>query len=220
MRFGALALIVATSCVAGLFGGCAKPPPPRPPPVVEEPPPPPPPPPKCDAIDEGCTATAETRSPIQETEWTIAPPEKWRYAHESDATIARTDDAIVAFTIHDTGDKKTESAKRGEALERLSQKMGLTMPKKKLVFPQKPAKLLTVGSVKVGLYQFDKVTKETKPGAFLVFTSKLPSGRSLTGAGFVLDTDTHDSDQAILGAVQSLRAEGGSTSADAGAPGK
>lgn len=209
-------LIVAGLAVA-LVAGCKPPPPPAAPPPPTPEAPPPPPPPKCDALDEGCVATAETRSVIQASGWTLAPPPKWKYAHGTEATVARTETAALAVLFFETGDKKTESAKRNAAFETLTGQLGVTMPKKKLVWPTKPAKVLSVEGQKLSLYQFNGATLETKPGDLLVFTTKLPGGQSLLGGGFVLESDTTDADKAILGSIESLRRDASSESADAGA---
>jgi hypothetical protein len=205
----------------GLVAACKAPPPKPPPPVAVVAPPPPPPPPKtCDTLEDACTAAADTRSPIQSSGWSLAPPPEWTYAHETAALLARTQSASLGVTIHETGDKKTAAAKRVEALELVAHKLGLTAPKKKVVWPRKPAKVLPVGDVKIALYQFSGFTQEQKPGALLVFTSKLSDTQSLLGVGFVLESDTHDADKAVLTSVESLRSpdQAQAQAHDAGAP--
>lgn len=201
----------------GHAGACGAPPKPPAPIATPEPPPPPPPPKSCDTLGDACTATAETRSPIPSSAWSLAPPPEWTYAHDADALLARTTEASIAVVVHETGDKKTASGKRAAALDLTTHKLGLTAPKKKLVWPAKAAKVLTVGAVKVALYQFDGFTQENKPGALLVFTSKLSATQSVLGVGFVLENDTHDADKAILKTVDSLRGDGPADVPDAGA---
>lgn len=195
--------------------------PPKPPVVVAapEPPPAPPPPPKsCDTLDDECAAAADTRVPIQGSGWSLAPPPEWIYAHTPDALLAKTDAASIGVTVHETGKKKkAAAAARAQTLADVTQKLGLTAPKKKLVWPAKPAKSLSVGDAKVALYQFGGFSKMDKPGALLVFTTKLSETQSLLGVGFVLESDTHDADKAILACVESLRAEGPEKAPDAGA---
>lgn len=199
---------------------CSKPPPkPAPAPEVTSEPATvaPPAPKKCDALEEGCVAADGTRSAIQASSWTVEPPASWIYAHEGDATVAKTDGAIVAIVVHETGPKKGESANRSSAFDAVVKKLGLTMPKK-APWPDKPAKVLAVGAAKVSLFQFDGVTREGKSGALLAFTSRLSDKESLLGAGFVLDSDTKDADKAILKCVQSLRGpEAAAAAPDAGA---
>jgi hypothetical protein len=197
----------------GLAGACAAHP--KPPAPVAKPPPPPP--KSCDTIEDACVATADTRSPIQQSGWWLAPPPSWTYAHDSDAMVARTDSARIAVMVRKT-EKKKDSAKRAEALELVTRKLGLTPSKKTLTWPTKPAKTVTVGAVKVALYQFDGFTLEQKPGALLVFTSKLSDAISLLGVGFVLESDTQDADKAILACVESLRVEAAAEDRDAGTP--
>lgn len=205
-----------------LLAGCRPPPPPPPPaaPPVEEPPPPPP--PKCDALEEGCVANADTRSPIQASTWSIAPPPKWKFAHGTDATVARTDTASIAVLLYETGDRKTETGKRNAALDTVTKQIGLTMPKKKLVWPAKPAKVMPVEGQQLSLYQFAGATLDGKAGDLLVFTAKLPEKQSLLGVGFVLESDSSDADKAILTCIESLKHDtgGGSGAADAGAAAK
>jgi hypothetical protein len=205
--------------MAGLSGACASP---KPPPVVAvEPAPPPPPPKKCNTLEDACVAGADTRLPIQASGWSLALPATWTYADDPVALVARTEGGSLGVAVHETGDKKNPTGKRGETLDRVTQKLGLAAPKKKIVWPPKPAKVLTVGTVKIELFQFTGFTKDQKPGALLVFASKLSDTQSLLGVGFVLESDTHDADKAILACVDSLRADSpadGREGRDGGAP--
>lgn len=212
-----LTLTLALSVVAQ--SGCKRSAPPAAPVAVAPPPepPPPPPPPKCESLDEACVAAPETRSRIQDSSWTLAPPPTWTYAHDSDATVARTATASLGVLVHETGAKKAQATKRAAALEAITRKLGLTMGRKR--WPAAPAKVLSLEGLKVSLYQFDGVKQEGKPGALLVFTSTLPAGQSLLGVGFVLEADTTDADQAIMKSVQSLRVEA-REGGDAGASAK
>jgi len=175
---------------------------------------------KCDELDEGCVAKADTRAAIRGTGWSVEPPSGWTYAHGPDVTVARTDGAIVGMTVHEPGaNKKVEASNRAAALELVAKSLGVALPKK-VVWSDKPAKTVAVGSVKVGLWQFDGATREGKPGALLAFTAKLSDREALLGVGFVLESDTRDADKAILQSVQSLRGEAGAPPADAGADAK
>jgi hypothetical protein len=201
----------------GLAGACKNSTPKPPAPVAEPPQPPPPPPKTCDTIEDKCTATADTRAPIQTSGWSLAPPPDWTYAHEADALVAKTEAASIGVIFHETGAKKKVQAKRAEALDLVTRKLGLTAPKT-LVWPTKPGKLVAVGDLKVALYQFGGFKREDKPGAVLVFTSPLSDTKSLLGVGFVLESDTHDADRAILTCIQSLRAAPPVGVHDAGPP--
>lgn len=211
---------IAWVCLLGVgfAGACAPPPKPLPPVATPEPTPPPPPPKSCDTMEDECKASADTRSPIQKSPWSLAPPPTWTYAHDADALVARTDTARVGVTLRENGDKKTANTKRAAALELVTRKLGLTAPKKTPAFPAKPAKILPVGNLKIALYQFDGFTLEQKPGALLVFTTKLTDTQSLLGVGFVLESDANDADRAILTCVESLRADAQAGASDAGAP--
>jgi hypothetical protein len=202
--------------LAGVVGACSAPP--RPPAPVAKPEPPPPPPKSCDTIADGCVATADTRSPIQTSGWSLAPPPAWTYAHEADGLVAKTAAASFAVIVRETGDKKTAMAKRTAALEQATHKLGLGAPKKPPVWPAKPLKVVAVRDIKVALYQFEGFKQDDKPGALLVFTTDLPEKSSLLGVGFVLESDTSDADKAILTSVESLRPEPRAEAPDAGAP--
>jgi hypothetical protein len=212
--------IIVAGFVLVLAAGCRPPPKSPPPAPAAAEPPAPPPAPKCDTLDEGCVAADTTRSRIPTSSWTIAPPSKWKYAHGTEATVAKTDGAGIAFLVHEPGDKKTAGPKRSAALETVARQLGLTMPKHKVVWPGKPAKVMTVEALKVSLYQFGGFTLEGKAGELLVFTTRLPEGTSLLGGGFVLETDKTDADKAILTCLESLRHEPDSQTPDAGANAK
>jgi hypothetical protein len=190
---------------AMLVSGCAKPPPPKPPVASAEPAPPPPAPKACDSLAEGCVATADTRVAIGST-WSIAPPPQWTYAKEADGTVARTDGAVLALTTYDGRAAKPPKTKpRDEALEGVAKKIAVTLPKK-MTWPAKPARVLTVSDRELALHQIDGATQDGKKGALLIVTSK-PSEETLLGVGFVLESDAKDSDRAILTGIESLRAE-------------
>ncbi len=218
--------VLATSASLAALSACPKPaaPPPKTAPSASESADPPPPPPaapkKCDDLDQGCVAKADTRAPIRGSGWSVEPPSGWTYAHGPEVTVARTDGAIVGMTVHEPGaNKKAETANRATAFELVAKNLGVTLPKK-TTWGDKPAKTIAVGSVKVGLWQFDGATREGKPGALLAFTAKLSDREALLGVGFVLESDARDSDKAILQSVQSLRGEAGASAADAGADAK
>lgn len=196
--------IVAVGLAFALAGGCAKPPPPKPPPVAEQKSEPPP-PPKCENLDEGCAATPETRVDVGAT-WSMTPPASWTYAKETDATVARIDGAVLAVTVYDGRDKKAAAKERDDALARLISKVGVKL-RKKMTWPAKPARTVTVGERELALHQVEGATREGKPGALLVFVARVPSEETLLGLGFVVETDAKDSDRAILAGIESLRTE-------------
>lgn len=179
---------------------CAKPPPPKPP--VEEPKPEPP--PKCESLAEGCAAKPDTRVDVGVT-WSIAPPANWTYAKESDATIARIDGAALAVTVFDGRDKKTATKLRDDALAALVAKIGVKLAKK-MTWPAKPARTVSVGEREIALFQIEGSTQDGKPGALLVFVARPLALETVVGVGFVVESDAKDSDRAILAGVESLRA--------------
>jgi hypothetical protein len=123
----------------------------------------------------------------------------------------------MGVTTYASADKKAVTVSRSDALDRITKKLGVVAPKK-VVWPTKPAKLLSVRDLKVELYQFGGFTRDEKPGAVLAFTSKLSETQSLMGVGFVLESDTRDADKAILTCVESLRADAPADAGDASAP--
>jgi hypothetical protein len=138
--------------------------------------------------------------------WSLTPPASWTYAKETDVTVARIDGAALAVTVYDgRGDKKAATKHRDDALAQVATKIGVKLPKK-MPWPAKPARVLTVGERELALYQVDGSTHEGKAGALLLFVSRAPSDETLLGIGFVLETDAKDSDKAILAGVESLRA--------------
>jgi hypothetical protein len=175
------------------------------------------PPPSCDSLDDHCVVASDTRVKIQNSGWSLVPPAGWTYAHEPDATIAAAADAVLAITVYDAPNRKTEAANRNAALELVLRKMSVTSPKKMNLFARsRPDQIEKIASLKLSLYQVEGTTREEKRGALLVLAMKLPPARGLVGAGFVAESDTADSDQAILSAVKSLMPQP-SEAADGGA---
>jgi hypothetical protein len=189
----------------------------RPPPAAPQPPPPPvaaaKPPPSCRSLDDHCLSTPDTHAPIQESGWSIVPPTGWTYAHEPDATVAASEQASVAATVYESGNRKADAARRDAALELVLQKLGVTLPKKAKIFARsKPDQVEEVAGLKISLYQLDGAMRGGNPGSLLVFAAKLPSAGGLIGAGFVAESDTMNSDEAILSCVTSLLPRRGGTS--------
>lgn len=198
-----LARSLVAFVVVATASACAQPPPPKAPPVEE--PKPEPPPPKCESLAENCAAKPDTRVDVGAT-WSIAPPPSWTYAKETDATVARIDGAALAVTVFDGRDKKTATKLRDDALAALTAKIGVKLTKK-MAWPAKPARTVPVGDRELALYQIEGSTQDGKPGALLVFLARPPSQETALGVGFVVESDTKDSDRAILTGLESLRAQ-------------
>lgn len=181
--------------------GC-KPPPPKPPPepIAEAPPPAP----KCEALSEACTAKPGTKATIQRTEWSLQPPTGWTYAQEEDASIALSQGSAMVVTIYDIPDAKKKIARRDEVVTAVTMKMGVAQRKKKLSWPAKPGTVMSVGTLKVLLYQFNGARLGLKDGPLLVFSSSLPDGKELLGVAFVPNDDKTNADEAIIKAIMSI----------------
>jgi hypothetical protein len=190
----------------------ARPPPPAPAPE----PAPNAPPPKCEALEEGCV-TKEIRGAIGNTTWTYAVPVGWTYARQPEGTIAVTPAAAIAFEVRDVPSKTKPP--RDEALAAVVQRIGIELPKTKgkYTWPAKPDKTISVRGLAVALYQINGATRAAKHGAVLVFTTMLPDGRLVVGAGFVADDDDKNADADILKAVESIENEK-AHGVDGGAP--
>lgn len=197
MRLAACVFVIAS-----IASACAQPPPPKPPAVDE--PKNAPPPPKCESLADNCAAKADTRVDVGAT-WSIAPPASWTYAKESDATVARIDGAALAVTVFDSRDKKAAPKLRDDALAILTSKIGVKLAKK-MSWPAKPARTVGAGEREIALYQIEGSSQDGKPGALLVFVARQPAQETVLGVGFVVESDTKDSDRAILTGVESLRA--------------
>jgi hypothetical protein len=144
------------------------------------------------------------KATIVKTDWTIEPPSGWTYAQQQDATIAILGEASFAVVVYAPEPKKETASWEKQATE-VAGKLEVAMAtKKKLTMPKKPAIVKPVGTLKVNLYQFDGATHATRKGPLLVFSTELPDGKALLGAGFVPEDDTSKADEAILKAIESI----------------
>jgi hypothetical protein len=187
-------------------------------------PPPPPPPPKCEDLAEGCVAKAGLQATLHPIEWRLEPPVGWKYAVESAEIVTVSDPsaALAVTTFEGTADKKpanvkARSAKRDETVARLSEKLGITVPKK-LAFPSKPHRASKVHGVDMALYQFDGAARSGEKGPLLVMFAQVVPERVLVGVAFVAEKDTTNADAAVLKAIDSLEPTTAPATEDAGAP--
>lgn len=149
-------------------------------------------------------AGPHTKATITRTSWTFEPPAGWTYAQLEDATLALSGNAAVAVIVYPAPEPKKEAAQRDLIAAEVIKKLAVVT--KKLVWPRKPDSVAP-GALKVSLYQFDGAKREDKPGALLFFTTKLPDGKALLGAGFDPEADTTKADEAIMAAVGSIAAQ-------------
>jgi hypothetical protein len=207
-RLGALVALVV------LTAACSKHKPPAPPPTP--PPPPaaeakaevaPPPPPKCEALEEKCAATADTKATIAKTDLVFQPPSGWTYAQTAGATLAQAGDVAAVTTVvgYDAGDPKDKKAdaNRDAAFEALQKLVNVGL-KKKVNWKKKPDDKRAPGGLQVSLWQVDGATRGDKKGPLLIFSAPLDANNVLLGFGFVPDDDNSGSDAAIMKSIDSL----------------
>jgi hypothetical protein len=163
-----------------------------------------PPPPKCEKVEEACVAAADTRARIAQIGWQFAPPVSWIYAQGEDLTTATNKSAVMGVAVQPVVDVKKERAEREEALKLVTQKLGLTLPKKKTFLSKKPDQKQKVGSLEADLYQVEGAKRDGHTGPLLFFVLKASNDQALVGVGFVADDDTDNADQAIMTAIESL----------------
>jgi hypothetical protein len=163
-----------------------------------------PPAPKCEKIEDGCVASEGVKVGVKDSGFTFAPPVGWAFAKEEALSVASTTTAAMAVTAHDLGAAKKEPQSRLAALDLLAAKMGVALPKKKLVWPKKAHDVLETGGMKISLWQVEKLTRNKAKGVLLVFWATPSGGQGITGAGFVSNDDATKADDAILGAVKSI----------------
>lgn len=189
----ALSLISLVFLVA-----CSKPKPPEapapepPPPVVKEPepPPPPPPPPKCEALSEGCHATADTKVAIGDKGLSFKPPPGWVYAREATRTVASStgDTGFMAFVLADAETPEASLA----AVATLADSLGVTGIKAPSLKARWKKADKTVDDGQLKLWEISKEKQgaapkhKDKPGTALV-VSGVFAGRTVVGLCFVTD---------------------------------
>lgn len=178
------------------LAACSKPKPPEapapeppPPPVKEpEPPPPPPPPPKCEALAEGCRATADTKVPIGDKGLAFRPPPGWTYAREAARTVAASsgDAGVMAFALADADTPDAALA----ALATLGASLDVTglKPAPLKARWKRPDKTVDDGQLKLWEISKEKQgaapKRKDKPGTALVVTGAF-AGKTVVGLCFV-----------------------------------
>jgi len=209
-----LAALMAVAC------GSPKPARPPDPPAAStppEPPPPPPPPPKCESLAEHCAAESGTKARVLDSGVSVEPPPGWQYAQQPDATLATSDGAAFAVTIHRVGDPrdlKERLTLRLAALDLLLKDAGLTPPRAYYFWLKPAEEVKKVGDLKVTIWQLDDATDGAKKGSLVVFVAPLaPATKTaLIGIGFVPNDDKSNADAAILKAIDTITVAAGSTS--------
>src|SRR5690606_4747309 len=85
------------------------------------PPPPPPPPPKCEALEEKCEASMDTRLAIGDNKASLQPPVGWTYAKEAQQSVAVSPDgaAWLAYAEAASEDRQAVLASIEQLIARL-----------------------------------------------------------------------------------------------------
>ncbi len=187
--------------------------PPPPPPAAAPPAPPLPPAPKCDALIENCTANESTTLAIAERGASLQPPSGWKYAKQSDRSIALSSEGKALLTVVEisTG---TEGAVL-EAVEKLStataiEKVKFDALKRRL---KKPQITIDASGTPVDLWEVSKSAGNgSNPellgqgsGTLLVFVARLTAERVIVGLGFVVVPDAEADAEKVMHAVQTLK---------------
>ncbi|MBW2525141.1 MAG: hypothetical protein JRI23_13240 [Deltaproteobacteria bacterium] len=212
---------IAICVLAGALVGpaCGSPPPPEPPKPAPKPKPKPkpPPPPKCESLEEGCKADAETRATISTSDFRIQPPESWIYAQQDRALVTQVDDGgpVLALTVFTPeSDKKALAKQRTEALNALAEVVEITLPKKPISF-DRPDQKDEVAGLKMQYWQREQAARGEGSGSLLVLMADL-DGRAMLGMGYVPDDDKSEADRLIFEALQTVKKEGGDDEGEAG----
>jgi hypothetical protein len=209
-------------CACALLGaigqsGCHHPPalvptpaPAAPPP---SPPPPPPPPPKCEALSENCVATDAIALLIGARGVSIKPPSGWKYAKESERSVAVGADGksvLSAVEISSAEEPAILDSLQKQTLAAGIEKVKFEALKKRL---KKPQITVDASGTPVELWEVSKATsnganpelRERGIGTLLVFVAKFAADHVVTGLGFVVVPDAETDAEKVMQAVQTLK---------------
>lgn len=197
---------------------CSKTPPPKPPePEPPKPEPakqaePPPAPKKCETLDEGCKAEADTKARVARAPLQFVPATGWTYAQGETITIAQLSDdgPCIAMMTYEVGDGRMEIVNREGALDVLAKQVGVTLPRKKPAW-KRPDEQKKIGGLDVSMWQSDGGARGDKKGPLLVFDARIEGAKALLGIGFVPADDASAADEAILKSIESLGKSEGSS---------
>jgi len=170
-------------------------------------PPPPPPPPKCEALSEGCRATADTKLAIGSDGLTLRPPPGWTYAREAARTVAvsASGDAVMAFAH---ADADTHDAAQ-VALTALGASLDVTgvKPASLKARWKRPDRVVDDGQLKLWEISKEKQgaapKRKDKAGTALVVSGSF-AGKVVVGLCFVGEGAEGDA-PAIMDALGTLR---------------
>ena len=177
------------------------------------PPPPPPPPPKCETLSENCVATDAIALSIGAQGASIKPPSGWKYAKESERSVAVGADGKSVLSAVEIA--SADEAAILDSLEKLTlaagvEKVKFEALKKRL---KKPQITVDASGIPVQLWEVSKATsnlrnpelREQGVGTLLVFVAKFEPNRVVTGLGFVVIPDAESDAEKVMQAVQTLK---------------
>jgi hypothetical protein len=177
------------------------------------PPPPPPPPPKCEALSENCVATDAISLAIGAQGASIKPPSGWKYAKESERSIAVGADGKSLLSAVEIA--SAEEPAILESLQKLTlgagiEKVKFEALKKRL---KKPQITVDASGTPVDLWEVSKSTsngtnpelREQGVGTLLVFVAKLAQNRVVTGLAFVVVPEAEGDAEKVMAAVKTLK---------------
>lgn len=199
---------LALAALAALATGCQKPPPAAPPEPPAGAPAAAPPPPKCESLSEKCTAKADTRAKITNSDLIFTPAPGWTYAQQSSATVTQDSDggpslALVGIEI-DLKDAKKEVAAKDAAVAELVKQLGLAPLKKKVGWKKKSDAQETAGPINIDLWQPEEGVRGTKKGPVLIVAATAGDGKVVVGVAFDPSDVNNPADKTILASIKSL----------------
>jgi hypothetical protein len=177
------------------------------------PPPPPPPPPKCEALSENCVATDAIALLIGDKGSNIKPPSGWKYAKESERSVAVGADGkslLSAVEIASADEAAIFAALEKQTLAAGIEKVKYEALKKRF---KKPQITVNASGTPVELWEVSKNSsnggspelREQGVGTLLVFVEKIAPDRELVGLGFVVVPDAEADAAKVMQAVQTLK---------------
>ncbi len=141
----------------------------------------------------------------------IAPPSGWKFAKQSDRSVAVGLDGkslITALEIASGADVDVLDAVQKLITASTIDKVKIDALKRRLKKPQ----TVEAGSIPVELWEISKATAGVNPelpgqgsGTLLVFVARFAADRIVVGLGFVVLPDAEADAEKVLHAVQSLK---------------
>jgi hypothetical protein len=164
-------------------------------------------------LSENCTANETTALGIGEQGATIQPPSGWKFAKQSDRSVAISPEgkSLLAAVEIPSGAEPAVL----ESLEKLTLAMAIENVKFDALKRRfkKPQITVDANGTPVDLWEISKSTsnganpelRETGVGTLLVFVAHLAPDRVITGLGFVVVPEAEADAEKVMHAVQTLK---------------